>query len=136
MTLNNKIINNMQQKTDEELIKIVKDADTKLYTKEALQIAKAECEARGLEVAYGEDVNNSKQVIVVQGKSAGVAFLLTFFFGPLGMLYSTVSGALIMFFVSILIGIATLGMGLILTQIICIIWAVGAVDSSNKKLIT
>lgn len=34
--------------------------------------------------------------VVIPGKSVGVALLLTFFFGPLGMLYSTVAGALIM----------------------------------------
>jgi hypothetical protein len=35
-------------------------------------------------------------VVVTPGKSVGVALVLTFFFGPFGMLYSTVSGALIM----------------------------------------
>lgn len=35
-------------------------------------------------------------VVVRPAKSVAVALVLTFFFGPLGMLYSTVSGALIM----------------------------------------
>jgi hypothetical protein len=35
-------------------------------------------------------------VAVAPGKSVAVALVLTFFFGPFGMLYSTVSGALIM----------------------------------------
>lgn len=47
-------------------------------------------------------------------KSVGVAFLLTFLFGPLGMLYSTVSGALIMLGISVVgglfVGIVTLGL--------------------------
>jgi len=34
--------------------------------------------------------------LLVPGKSVGVAIVLTLFFGPFGMLYSTVSGALIM----------------------------------------
>jgi len=53
-------------------------------------------------------------VTVSPPKSVGVAFVLTFFFGPLGMLYSTVSGALIMIGISIfggiIVGILTLGL--------------------------
>jgi len=53
-------------------------------------------------------------VAVSPPKSVGVAFVLTLFFGPLGMLYSTVSGALIMmavsFFGGIIVGILTLGL--------------------------
>lgn len=53
-------------------------------------------------------------VNVVAPKSVGVAFLLTFLFGPFGMLYSTVPGALIMLGVSvvggIVFGILTLGL--------------------------
>ena len=42
--------------------------------------------------AYG----STTVVTIAHPKSVGVALLLTLFFGPLGMLYSTVSGALIM----------------------------------------
>ena len=53
-------------------------------------------------------------VTIATPKSVGLAFLLTFFFGPLGMLYSTVSGALIMMgiaiFGGIVVGIITLGL--------------------------
>lgn len=37
--------------------------------------------------------------LLVPGKSVGVALVLTFFFGPLGMLYSTVLGAMVMLIV-------------------------------------
>lgn len=54
-------------------------------------------------------------VTVTTPKSVGVAFLLTFFFGPWGMLYSTVSGALTMLGISIIggifVGFATFGLG-------------------------
>jgi len=54
-------------------------------------------------------------LMVEPPKSVGVAFLLTFFFGPLGMLYSTVSGALIMLaawlFGGVVVGIMTFGLG-------------------------
>jgi len=53
-------------------------------------------------------------VTVAAPKSVGVAFLLTFFFGPLGMFYSTVSGALMMLGIAIfgglVVGIITLGL--------------------------
>ena len=51
-------------------------------------------------------VPESEQFVVVlpPQKSVGLAFILTFFFGPLGMLYSTVSGAMIMMGVAIIGG--------------------------------
>jgi len=73
------------------------------------------------------------EVIIRTQKSAGVAFLLSFFFGPLGMLYATVPGALIMMVVTPIVAILTVGLGLFVTQPICIIWAVLAVNSMNKK---
>ena len=70
-------------------------------------------------------------------KSVGVAFVLTFFFGPLGMLYSTVSGALIMLgaslFGAFFIGIMTLGLGLFIwwpaIWVTSIVW--GCVAAGN-----
>ncbi len=64
-------------------------------------------------------------------KSAGVAFILAFLFGPLGMLYSTVLGAFLMAAVMIVgglfIGALTLGFGLAVfipvCWFICIVWA-------------
>jgi len=74
-------------------------------------------------------------VVIAKQKSVGVALLLTFFFGPLGLLYASVLGGIIMIILSILIGIFTLGIGLIFTWIACIIWAVVAVNMSNKKTV-
>lgn len=67
-------------------------------------------------------------------KSVVGAVLLAFLFGPLGMLYSTVIGAVVMFFVSLIIVIPTLGLGLIITIPIGMIWAGFAADAHNKKL--
>ncbi len=76
------------------------------------------------------------QVIVVMNqKSVGVTILLTVLFGPLGMFYSTVAGGIVMFLLSLLVGIFTLGFGLIVTWPICIIWAVIATNTKNKKLV-
>jgi hypothetical protein len=74
-------------------------------------------------------------VINVGGqKSVAGAVLLAFFFGPLGMLYATVPGAIVMFFVNILIGIPTLGVGLLLTVPLGAVWAGVAASSSNNRV--
>ena len=56
-------------------------------------------------------------------KSVGVAFLLTFFFGPLGMLYTQVWAALLMLVIAFIVAFVTLGFGLIVVWIACIVWA-------------
>lgn len=71
-------------------------------------------------------------VVVRAPKSVGVAILLTVFFGPLGMLYSTVPGALVMMAVSILLAIVTAGLSVFLTWPICVIWGAMAADAYNK----
>ncbi len=62
-------------------------------------------------VPYG----STTVVMVAPRKSVGVALVLTFFFGPFGMFYSTVSGALIMLaawlFGGVVVGIMTFGLG-------------------------
>jgi len=76
-----------------------------------------------------------QKIVVVQGvgKSTMVAVILSLFFGPLGMLYSTVLGGIIMLIISIVVGLFTLGFGLIFTWPICVIWAALAADRQNKK---
>ncbi|MBZ0200113.1 MAG: hypothetical protein K8H86_09615 [Ignavibacteriaceae bacterium] len=78
--------------------------------------------------------NQTQTVIVRNEKSMLVTILLTFFFGPLGMFYSTVGGAVIMLVVSFIVGILTLGFGLIITHPTCIIWAAVAANNYNKNL--
>jgi hypothetical protein len=73
-------------------------------------------------------------VVAIPTKSVGVSMILTFLFGPLGMLYSTVGGALVMMVISVAIGVCTLGMGLLLTWPICILWGAVATSSYNAKL--
>ena len=75
------------------------------------------------------------QKVVLAGKSMAVAILLALFFGPLGMLYSTVMGGVIMIVISLVVGIFTLGFGLFITWPICVIWAAVATNSYNKKML-
>ncbi len=76
-------------------------------------------------------------IVVRPPKSAGVAFILSFLFGPLGMFYSTVTGALVILgidFLLIFVTIFTLGFGGFLyffTWIGGIIWAVVAANNYN-----
>jgi hypothetical protein len=66
-------------------------------------------------------------------KNVWVAVLLALLLGPLGMLYCTVPGALVMFAVSVF---ATLFFGkivvLLLLQVICAVWAGLAARSANS----
>jgi zinc-ribbon domain len=80
--------------------------------------------------------NNAAPVIVVSQKSVGIALLLTFLFGPLGMFYSTVSGAVIMLIVSIALAFITAGLSVFITWPICIIWGAVAASSHNKAIVS
>jgi uncharacterized integral membrane protein len=73
-------------------------------------------------------------VIVSKPKSVGVAFALAFLFGPLGLLYASIVGGIVMFILGIIISIVTLGFGLIFVWIACIIWAIVASNNANNKI--
>ena len=78
----------------------------------------------------------AKQVVVVTPtKSVGIAILLTILFGPLGMFYSTVKGAIIMIVVSVILAVVTLGLGLLITWPASIIWGAVAANNHNKALV-
>ena len=77
----------------------------------------------------------------MSAKSTALAILLALFFGPLGLLYSSVTGAIVMFVLyiaSIVVGVMTFGIGLFLLLFIhpiCAVWAAVAVNSHNKELL-
>jgi hypothetical protein len=82
-----------------------------------------------------QNTQPQKQVVVVQStKSVGIAILLSVLFGPLGMLYSTIAGGLVMMVVNGIAFFLTAGIGLIITWPIGIIWAGIAASNHNKKL--
>ena len=78
-------------------------------------------------------IQTPQHVVVTQTKSVGISILLTVLFGPLGMLYSTVPGALIMLVISVIVALVTAGIGVVITWPICIIWGAVAVNSYNKR---
>ena len=67
-----------------------------------------------------------------QRKSVLVSILLTLFFGPFGMLYSTVPGAIVMLVLYIALGIPTLGWALAGLHPIAIIWGAWAAHNANQ----
>lgn len=66
-------------------------------------------------------------------KSVGLAVLLSLLFGPLGMFYSTIGGALVMTFFGGLFTVVTLGAGVIFVIPVCMIWAGSAASSHNYQ---
>ena len=68
-------------------------------------------------------------------KNLVVAIFLAIFLGPIGLFYASVIGALIMLVITAIVGFITFGFGLFIPYIICIIWAIIAVNSYNKKII-
>ncbi|ULH15014.1 hypothetical protein MF271_13750 [Deinococcus sp. KNUC1210] len=72
------------------------------------------------------------RIVVVGNKSVILALILTFFFGPLGMLYSTILGGIIMLVVVLVIGIPTAGIGLFFLWPIQMIWAGVAASNYNR----
>lgn len=83
---------------------------------------------------YQENRHDKQTVIIKERKSIGLSLLLTILFGPLGLLYTTVSGAIIMFVVSLIIFIITFGFGVFFTWPICMIWGVLAAKNYNSKI--
>ena len=77
-----------------------------------------------------------QRVVVTPTKSVGLSVFLAALFGPIGMLYSTIWGGIIMLAVSALIGPLTLGLGLIFIWPVCVLWAALATVSYNKRLLS
>ena len=80
-------------------------------------------------------MNQDTGKILIQSKSMAVGILLTIFFGPLGLFYSSVIGAIIMLIVSIPLAIVTAGLGFILIIPVCVIIAAVSINNHNSKLV-
>jgi len=81
-----------------------------------------------------EQQNQPQRVIVQSTKSEGMSAILGFFLGPLGLLYSTITGAIVMFLINVFVGIFTLGFGLFLTWPVCAVWGYMAAKKYNEQL--
>jgi hypothetical protein len=82
-----------------------------------------------------QNVNQPTRVVVVgKSKSVGAAFVLAFFFGPLGLLYASIAGGIIMFIATLILFFLLPVVGAIITWIGCVIWAVIAANEANAAL--
>jgi len=89
--------------------------------------------ASGQQIVVNTYVAQSASGGVAAGpKSAALAFVLTFFFGPLGMLYSTITGALVMFLANLVLVPLTFGLILPVLWPIQLVWAVVACNNANR----
>lgn len=88
-------------------------------------------------------MNKEELQALMNKKSTGIACLLTLFFGPLGLLYSSITGGIIMGIIYILlviiafipvVGLVAIPAALI-GQIICVIWSIVATNGHNRKLL-
>lgn len=68
---------------------------------------------------------------MAQRKSVVLSLVLTLFLGPFGMLYSTVTGAIVMLILYVALGIPTLGWALAGLHPIAMIWGAWAADRAN-----
>jgi len=80
-------------------------------------------------------MSEQRNVVMIANKSVGASLVLTFLFGPLGMFYSTVWGGVIMTILCLLVGVFTLGLGLVVLWPICMVWGAVAVSNYNRTLI-
>ena len=60
-------------------------------------------------------------------KSAVAAVLLAVLFGPVGLFYSSVAGGVFTLFLAVVLGLFTVGLGLVPVWILCGVWAYVAV---------
>jgi hypothetical protein len=74
-------------------------------------------------------------IIIAKQKSVGTAFLLAFLFGPLGLLYASILGGIVMFIVGIILFFLIPIIGGIMAWVGCIIWAIMAAQNANKVTI-
>jgi hypothetical protein len=76
-----------------------------------------------------------RPVIVARTKSVALSLVLTFFLGPLGMLYSTIPGALVMIALSIPAFIITFGHAGFIIWPLSMIWGAWAAHRYNQRLL-
>lgn len=73
-------------------------------------------------------------VVVGTKKSMTVGLVLTILFGPLGLLYASVLGGILMVLATFVIGSATLGLGFLLGWAGSILWAIIAIPMHNARI--
>ena len=74
-----------------------------------------------------------QQAVITPQKSLVLALVLAILFGPFGLFYATVPGAMIALIIGIALAVFTFGIGIFLVWPLSVVWAAIAVTSHNKK---
>ena len=77
-----------------------------------------------------------QMIITVPTKSVSISIILTVLFGPLGMFYSTIMGAIAICIISLFVIAFTFRFGFLIIWPICIIWGVVATNLYNKEILS
>jgi hypothetical protein len=72
---------------------------------------------------------------VLPYKSVAVALLFSVILGPVGLLYSSFRGGIFLILIGMVVVSSRLPFPILLLWIVCAIWAVGAAESYNRKLL-
>ena len=80
-------------------------------------------------------VSGTRTIIVAQTKSVGASLLLTFFLGPLGVLYSSILAGILLIVLAVILAPLTFGIGTLLMWPVSIICGYLTVKRYNKNLI-
>lgn len=67
-------------------------------------------------------------------KSVAIALLFSVLLGPVGVLYASFWGGIVMIAIGIVVVSSKFLFPIVLTWIISCIWSVGAVEAHNKKI--
>lgn len=73
-------------------------------------------------------------VVVGAEKSVALAAVLGFLFGPVGLLYASVGGAVLLFLINLVVGLLTFGVGLVLTWPLAAVWGAVAASQHNARI--
>ena len=77
--------------------------------------------------------NGSTMAKPLVDKSVGAALVLTFLFGPLGLLYVSILGGIVMIVITPIVAIATFGIGLAIVWPIIMLWAAFSASSQHSR---
>lgn len=69
-----------------------------------------------------------------QSKSVRLAVVLALLLGPLGLFYTSTAAALFMLFLLVVLGLFTVGIGLVPVWLLCVVWAYIGTQHWNAHL--
>ncbi len=80
-------------------------------------------------------MNESKQKLTLPLKNLAGALWFTVLLGPVGLLYATEVGGIVMIIIGLVLATSKMGLTIFLTWIVSCIWGVIATNRYNKKIV-